>query len=115
MMHLQVLQQPKNYSYLNSNGETGNTPSKINEFLKSLEVNQVLTKRRCDISFVAEGPLEQFRIDLVYMPKTWFSNGYKYIICSIDVFSKKKQEMIPYILTKDQNLKMLLSKVIGQI
>ncbi len=57
--------------------------------MKSLEVNQVLTKRRDNISFVAEGPLEQFRIDLIYMPKSWFNNGLKYILASVDVFSKK--------------------------
>ena len=84
----------KLYSYLKSNGETGYTLSKINDFLKSLEVNQVLTKRRGDISFVAESPLQQFQIDLVYMPKSWFNNGYKYIFCCIDVFSKKA-DMIP--------------------
>ena len=84
----------KLYDYLKSNGETGYTLSKVNEFLKSLEVNQVLTKRRGNISFVAEGPLEQFQIDLVYMPKSWFNNGYKYIFCCIDVFSKKA-DMIP--------------------
>jgi transposase InsO family protein len=84
----------KLYSHLKSNGETGYTLSKINEFLKSLEVNQVLTKRRGDISFVAEGPLEQFQIDLVYMPKSWFNNGFKYIFCCVDVFSKKA-DMIP--------------------
>ncbi len=47
-------------------------------FLKSLEVklvNQVLTKRRGEISFVADGPLEQFQIDYIYMPKSWFNNG----------------------------------------
>ena len=44
----------KSYSHLKSNGETGYILSKINEFLKSLEVNQVLTKRRGDISFVAD-------------------------------------------------------------
>ena len=84
----------KLYSYLKSNGETGYTLSKINEFLKSLEVNQVLTKRRGNIFFVAEGPLEQFQIDLVYMNKSWFNNGFKYIFCCIDVFSKKA-DMIP--------------------
>ena len=52
----------KLYAYLKSNDETGYTLSKINEFLKSLEVNQVLTKRRGDVFFVAEGPLEQFQI-----------------------------------------------------
>ena len=84
----------KLYSYLKSNGETGYTLSKINEFLKSLEVNQVLTKRRGDISFVAEGPLQQFQIDLIYMSKSWFNNGFKYIFACIDVFSKKA-DMIP--------------------
>jgi hypothetical protein len=34
----------KLYDYLKSKGETGYTLSKINQFLKSLEVNQVLTK-----------------------------------------------------------------------
>jgi len=84
----------KLYNHLKANGETGYTLTKINEFLKSLEVNQVLTKRRGDISFVAEGPLEQFQIDLVYMPKSWFNNGFKYIFCCIDVFTKKA-DMIP--------------------
>ncbi len=58
----------KLYRYLKSNGETGYTLARINEFLKSLEINQVLTKRRGDISFVAEVPLQQFQIDLVHMP-----------------------------------------------
>jgi hypothetical protein len=84
----------KLYNHLKANGETGYTLTKINEFLKSLEVNQVLTKRRGDISFVAEGPLEQFQIDLIYMPKSWFNNGFKYIFCCIDVFTKKA-DMIP--------------------
>jgi hypothetical protein len=84
----------KLYSHLKSNGETGYTLSKINEFLKSLEVDQVLTKRRGNVSFVAECPLHQFQIDLVYMSKSWFNNGYKYIFCCIDVFSKKAN-MIP--------------------
>ena len=84
----------KIYSYLKSNGETGYTLSKINEFLKSLEVNQVLTKRRGNISFVAEGPLVQFQIDLIYMSRSWFNNGFKYIFACIDVFSKKA-DMIP--------------------
>ena len=84
----------KIYDHLKSNGETGYTLSKINDFLKSLEVNQVLKKRRGNISFVAEAPLEQFQIDLIYMPKSWFNSGYKYIFCCIDVFSKKA-DMIP--------------------
>ena len=79
----------KVYDYLKSQGETGYTLQKIKDYLGSLQVNQVLTKRRGDISFVADGPLQQFQIDLVYMKKSWFNNGYKYIFCCIDVFSKK--------------------------
>ena len=84
----------KLYEYLNSTGHNNFTYTKINEFLKSLEVNQVLTKRRGNISFVAEKPLEQFQIDLIYMPKSWFNSGYKYIFACVDVFSKKA-DMIP--------------------
>ena len=36
----------KLYEYLHSNGHNNFTYTQINEFLKSLEVNQVLTKRR---------------------------------------------------------------------
>jgi transposase InsO family protein len=84
----------KLYEYLHSNGHTDFTYKQVNEFLKSLEVNQVLTKRRGNISFVAERPLEQFQIDLIYMPKSWFNSGYKYIFACVDVFSKKA-DMIP--------------------
>jgi hypothetical protein len=68
----------------------------------------VLTKRRGDISFVAEGPLEQFQIDLIYMPKSWFNNGFKYIFACIDVFSK-------YLMVeklKDKNAKTTLEAFI---
>ncbi len=68
--------------------ETGNTLWKIIESLKSLEVNQLLTRVRGNISFVAEGPLQQFQIDLIYMPMSWFNNGLKNIFCCIDVCSK---------------------------
>ena len=94
IMNPQVKTEKKLYDYLKSKGETGYTLSKIKEFLKFLEVNQVLTKRRGDISFVAEGPLEQFQIDLIHMPKSWFNNGFKYIVACVDVFSKKA-DMIP--------------------
>jgi hypothetical protein len=79
----------KMYDYLKSNGKSGYTLAKINEFLKSLEINQVLTERRGNISFAAKGPLEQFQIDLVYMRKSWFNGSFKYIFCCVDVFSKK--------------------------
>jgi hypothetical protein len=59
-------------------------------------------KNCLDISFVAEGPLQQFQIDLIYMPKSWFDNGYKYIFACIDVFSKKA-DMIPRQRTNNKN------------
>ena len=42
--------EKKLYDYLKTNGETGYTLSKIKEFLKSLEVNQVLTRRCLRVS-----------------------------------------------------------------
>ncbi len=72
-------------------------------------MNQVLTKRRGDISFVAEGPLEQFQIDLIYMPKSWFNNGFKYIFACVDVFSKKA-DMIPLKDREKQQLQKHLKK-----
>jgi hypothetical protein len=38
--------------------------------------------------------VEQSQIDLIYMPKSWFSNGFKDIFACVDVFSKKA-DMIP--------------------
>ena len=70
----------KLYDYLKSKGDVGYTLGKINDFLKSLEVNQVLKKRRGNISLVAEEPLQHFQIVLIYMPKSWFDNGYN-IFC----------------------------------
>jgi transposase InsO family protein len=77
-------------------------------------VNQVLTKRRGDISFVAEGPLQQFQIDLVYMPKSWFNSGFKYIFCCIDVFSKKA-DMIPLKDREQTTTTKAFEKILGNI
>jgi hypothetical protein len=82
----------KIYDQLKSIGETGYTISKVHDLLKSLEVKQVLKNRRGNISFVE--PLQQFQIDLIYMPKSWFNNGYKYIFACEDTFSEKA-DMIP--------------------
>jgi hypothetical protein len=54
----------------------------------------VLSKRRGNVSFLAEGPLEQFQIDLKYLLKRWFNNGFKSIFACVDVISKKA-DMIP--------------------
>ncbi len=38
--------------------------------------------------------MEQFQIDSICMPKSWFNNGFKYIFECVDEFSKKAN-MIP--------------------
>ena len=45
------------------------------------------------MSYVAERPLDQFQIDIVYMSKGWFNHNYKYLLTCIDVFSKKADVM----------------------
>lgn len=63
--------------------------SDVKKYLKSFEVNQVMSSQNNSYnSFVAEGPLEQFQIDLIYMPKSWWNKRYKYILTCVDVFSK---------------------------
>ncbi len=71
------------------------TQKNVTDFYKSLEVNQVATARNSTYnSFVATGPLQQFQVDVIYMPKAWFNGGYKYILSCVDVFTKKG-DMIP--------------------
>lgn len=91
------------YKHLRELGETydkiknpdGITVANVKDFLGNQETNQVLANRKRNFnSFVAEAPLDQFQIDLVYMPKSWFNQGYKYIFCCVDVFSKKA-DMVP--------------------
>ena len=66
------------------------TKKNVTDFYKSLEVNQVATARNSTYnSFVATGPLQQFQVDIIYMPKAWFNGGYKYILSCVDVFTKK--------------------------
>ena len=91
----------KLYEILKSKGLTyatnldGITLKNIKEWLAKQEVHQVSMGRHNNYnSFVAEGPLEQFQIDLIYMPSSWFNKGYKYLLSCVDVFSKMG-EMIP--------------------
>jgi hypothetical protein len=65
------------------------------------ETYQVVKGRsKAKNSFVPTEPLQQFQIDLIYMPNSWWNDGYKYIFDCIDVFSKKA-EMIP-LKTRDK-------------
>ncbi len=50
-----------------------------------------MNERRGGISFFAEGPLQQFQIDKIWQPKSWFNNGFECIFYCIDVFSKKAE------------------------
>jgi hypothetical protein len=66
------------------------THSKIKAWLNNQEIYQTMKPRNNNYqSFIATGPLEQFQIDLIYMPEAWFNNGYKYILACVDVFSKR--------------------------
>jgi transposase InsO family protein len=92
---------PKLYQYLKQNkltygySDKGITIKNIRDYLSKQEVYQVLLGRHNNYnSFVAEAPLIQFQIDLIYMPKAWHNKGYEYILSCVDVFSKKG-EMIP--------------------
>jgi hypothetical protein len=63
-------------------------------FKKVFRSKPSINKKKGDISFAAEGPLDQFQIDLIYMPKSWFNHGFKYIFACVDVFSEKA-DMVP--------------------
>ena len=69
--------------------------SDVKNWLAQQEAYQVSKPRSNTYnSFLAAGPLEQFQIDLIYMPKSWHNDGYKYVLAYVDVFSKKAA-MIP--------------------
>ncbi len=46
------------------------------------------------MSYVAERPLDQFEIDIVYISIAWFNHNSKYLLTCKDVFSKKA-DVIP--------------------
>ena len=91
-----LYEQVKKHGFAyNPKVKQGITKAQVKEWYDSYEELQVYqSKKKTYNSFVAENALEQFQIDLVYMPKSYFNNGYKYIFCCVDVFSKKA-DMIP--------------------
>ena len=91
-----LYEQVKKHGFAyNPKVKQGITKVLVKEWYDSYEELQVYKpKKKTYNSFVAEKALDQFQIDLVYMPKSFFNNGYKYIFCCVDVFSKKA-DMIP--------------------
>ncbi len=69
-------------------GQPGFTINKIKEYLGALETTQTSKLHYSNVSYVAEHPLGQFQIDLVYMNKSC-NHNYKYLLTCIDVSSKK--------------------------
>jgi hypothetical protein len=58
----------------------GITYNNIQEWITKQEPYQIMKSRNNTYqSYIADGPLEQFQIDLIYMPKSWFNNNFKYI------------------------------------
>ncbi len=71
------------------------TLAKVRNWLANQEIYQTMKPRSNTYqSFIPHQPLEQFQIDLIYMPASWHNKGYKYILSCVDVFSKKGA-MIP--------------------
>ncbi len=75
--------------YLKDNGNTGFTIKNIKEYLGNLETTQTSKSHYSNHSYVAEGPREQYQLDLIYMPDSWHNHNYKYLLSVVDVFSKK--------------------------
>ena len=59
--------------YLKDNGYAGFTIDKIKSYLNSLRTTQTSKTQYSKVSYVAEHPLDQFQIDLVYMSANWFN------------------------------------------
>ena len=74
--------------YLKDNGHAGYTTNKIKEYLATLETTQTSKLHYSKHSYVAEGPREQYQLDLIYMPDSWHNHNYKYLLSVVDVFSK---------------------------
>ena len=86
---LNLLTAPALNKYLKDNGQTGFTIKNIKEYLGNLETTQTSKSHYSNHSYVAEGPREQFQLDLIYMPDSWHNHNYKYLLSCMDMFSKK--------------------------
>ena len=98
---LGLLTAPALNKYLKEKGYTGYTIKNIKEYLDSLQTTQTSKSHYSNVSYVAEHPLDQFQIDLVYMSANWFNHNYKYLLTCVDVFSKRA-DVIP-LTDRDQD------------
>ncbi|MFN9115832.1 MAG: DDE-type integrase/transposase/recombinase [Bacteroidota bacterium] len=93
----------------------GITYANIKEWLEKQEPHQIMKPRNNNYqSFIADEPLYQFQIDLIYMPKSWFNNNYKYIFTAVDVFSKKA-DMIPLKERDQQTTTQAFKKILNNL
>ncbi len=60
----------------------------IEDFLKKQEIAQITRRNNRSGSFIADGPLDEFQIDLIYIENKHL-NEHSYGLCCIDVFTKK--------------------------
>ena len=111
---LGLLTAPALNKYLKDNGHTGFTINKIKDYLGSLETTQTSKLHYSNVSYVAEHPLEQFQIDLVYMDSSWFNHNYKYLLTCIDVFSKKA-DVIPLKDREQSTVADAFNKILSNI
>lgn len=63
--------------------------SDVTEWVKQQEVAQISQPRRTRYnSFVADAPLQQFQIDLIFLTKAYTYQSNKYMLTCVDIFSK---------------------------
>jgi hypothetical protein len=90
------------------------TQKQVKDWYDSIDVVQEGKTRRSGSSFVAEKPLDQFQIDLIYMTEKWHNRGYKYLFCAVDVFSKKAA-MVPLKVRDKDTTTKAMEKIFKEI
>ena len=109
-----LLTAPALNTYLKQHGNTGFTIKNIKEYLHSLETTQTSKLHYSNVSYVAEHPLDQFQIDLVYVDSSWFNHNYKYLLTAVDVFSKKA-DVIPLKERSQQTVTDAFNQILSHI
>jgi len=111
---LGLLTAPALNTYLKQHGNTGFTIKNIMQYLDSLETTQTSKLHYSNVSYVAEHPLDQFQIDLVYMDSSWFNHNNKYLLTCIDVFSKRA-DVIPLKERDQQTVADAFDKILSHM
>ena len=86
------------------------TLEQVKEFMSNQAIRQT-KKYRTFNSYVADGPLEEFQIDLaVYVNNADYNDGYKYAFCCIYTFTK-----FAYVVPLKTNQKVEVAEAFKEI